>query len=116
VFLAIGVLVSTFLAKIGPQEQHVRVVLGRAAPEVTAVDLQYVGPDGEVVREAHFVYDAGSAPRIVVHEPKLKNGNYRFQIDIDAHDGRRSVQRQVTLGGGSTQVDVSSAIERDDKP
>lgn len=110
VFLVFGLLVALYLGRQGPQEQHLRVVLGSAAPDVTGVDLQYVSRDGDVVREAHLIYPKGGAPRVVSHEPKLPNGEYRLQIDVDARDGRRTVQRQVTLGGGSTQVDVSSVL------
>ncbi|MBX3258542.1 MAG: hypothetical protein KIS78_19525 [Labilithrix sp.] len=112
-FLLVGLLVALYLGTLRPQEQHVRVVLGAGAPDVTAVDLQYVAGDGEVAREAHFAYPAGAAPRVVAHEPQLPNGEYRLQIEVDARDGRRGVQRQVTLGGGSTQVDVSGALARE---
>ena len=115
-FLVFGGLVALYLSKVGPQEQHVRVVLGASAPAVTEVDLQYVANDGEVVRETHFSYPTGGAPRVVAHELKLPNGDYRVQIDVDARDGRRAVQRQVTLGAGSTQIDVSSALSRTDEP
>ena len=113
VFLAFGLLVALYLGTQGPKEQHVRVVLGAAAPDVTTVGLQYVSKDGDVAREAHFAYGKGAAPRVVAHEPQLPNGEYRLQIDLDTIDGRRAIQRQVTLGGGSTQVDVSSALTRD---
>lgn len=112
-FLVVGLLVALYLGTLRPQEQHVRVVLGAGAPEVTGVDLQYVAADGEVAREAHFAYPAGAAPRVVAHEPELPNGEYRLQIEVEARDGRRDIQRQVTLGGGSTQVDVSSALARE---
>ncbi len=112
-FLVVGLLVALYLGTLRPQEQHVRVVLGAGAPEVTGVDLQYVAGDGEVAREAHFAYPAGAAPRVVAHEPELPNGEYRLQIEVEARDGRRDIQRQVTLGGGSTQVDVSSALARE---
>ncbi len=114
-FLVFGLLVALYLGTQGPQEQHVRVVLGAGAPEVTNVELQYIAKDGEdvPVREAHFSYPKGSAPRVVSHEPHLPNGEYRLQIDLDTIDGRRAVQRQVTLGGGSTQIDVSSALARE---
>jgi hypothetical protein len=115
-FLAFGLLVALYLGTQGPHEQHVRIVLGAAAAEVTAVDLQYIALDGDVVREAHFAYPNGAAPRIVAHELQLPNGDYRLQIDVDARDGRRGIQRQVTLGGGSTQVDVSSALARETPP
>ena len=113
IFLVFGLLVAFYLGTKRPQEQHVRVVLGAAASDVTMVDLQYVATDGDVAREAHFTYPKGAAPRVVAHEPELPNGEYRLQIDLDTIDGRRAIQRQVTLGGGSTQVDVSSALTRD---
>lgn len=111
-FLVFGLLVAAYLATQGPQEQHLNVVLGAAAPSVTGLSLQYVNAQSsaEIAREAVFSYAPGSAPRVVAHEPHLPNGDYRLQIDVDARDGRRSVQRQVTLGGGSTQIDISSAI------
>jgi hypothetical protein len=107
VFLALGLAIAAYLSPQVPRDQHVRIVLGDSAPAVTGLALQYAAEDGEVARDVHFSYDAGAAPRIVSHEPRLRNGEYRLQIEIDARDGRRSVQRQVTLGGGSTQIDVS---------
>jgi hypothetical protein len=113
VFLVFGLLVALYLGTQGPKEQHVRLVLGAAAPDITALDLRYLTQDGDIAREVHFVYPKGLAPRVVAHEPRLPDGDYRLQIDVDARDGRREVQRQVTLGGGSTQVDVSSALARE---
>ena len=93
-----------------------RVVLGAAAPEVKALDLRYIAGDGDVMREVHFTYPNEPAPRVVAHEPKLPSGEYQLQLDVDTREGRRAVQRRVTLGGGSTQVDVSSALARENKP
>ncbi len=125
-FLVFGALVAVYLGTQGPKEQHVRIVLGPAASDVTSLDVRYVSDDGEVARSTHFTYAPGAAPRIVSHEPQLPNGEYRLEIDVDladpapdgaapARDGRRTVQRQVTLGGGSTQVDVSTALTRADQ-
>lgn len=111
-FLAFGLLVTLYLGTQGPTEQHVRIVLGDGAPGVTALDLRYLGSGGEVAREAHFDWLAGEAPRVVPHELRLPSGEYALEIDVDAREGRRAVRRRVTLGGGSTQVDVSSALER----
>jgi hypothetical protein len=113
-------LVTIYLAKVGVAAQHVNVVLGAGAPEVIALDLRYIAPtkngakdgDGEVAREAEFTYRPGAAPRVVSHEPRLPNGEYRLEIDVDTRDGRAAVRRQVTLGGGSSQIDVSSAVLR----
>jgi len=115
-FLAFGLLAAAYLGTQGPKEQHVRVVLGNGAPLVTAVGLQYLGADGDVLRETRLTYALGSAPRIVAHDPELRNADYRLQIDIDTRDGRRSVQRQVRLGGGSTQIDVASVVTSSPSP
>lgn len=112
-FLVVGLGVAYYLRTLAPHEQHVRIVLGDAAPDVAAVDLQYLAADGEAARAAHFAWPRGTAPRVVPHEPQLPDGEYRLQIDVDAREGRRTVERRVTLGGGSTQVDVSRAILRD---
>lgn len=130
-FLVFGLLVAAYLGSQGPQEQHVRIVIGPRAPDVIGVELRYVGSDGEVARSTHFAFPTGKAPRVLSHEPQLPNGEYRLEIDVDlqengetgagsghvgARDGRRGVQRQVTLGGGSTQVDVSTALIREEQP
>lgn len=112
-FLVFGLLVAVYLGTLKPQEQHVRVVLGATAPEVVGLELQYVAEGGEIARQTRFTYSAGAAPRIVAHEPELPNGDYRLEIDVDTREGRRTTQRQVTLGGGSTQIDVSSALARE---
>lgn len=115
-FLAVGLAVAAYLGKLGPQEQHVRVVLGNGAPLVTAVGIQYLDPDGEIARETRIDYAGGGAPRIVAHDPELRNADYLVQIDLETRDGRRTVQRQVTLGGGSTQIDVGSVIVAPSSP
>lgn len=109
VFLAFGLAVAFYLAQQGPQEQHVHVILGTTAATVTGVELQYVGMGGEVANETRFAYAPGAAPRIVSHDPKLPRGDYDLKVDIRAADGGagRSVQRRVTLQGGSTQLDLS---------
>ena len=122
VFLAFGLGIAFLLSGNAPQEQHVRVVLGSGAPDVTGVTLQYLAAGGEVANETSFVYPRGSAPRIVAHEPKLPGGEYSLHVDVAAQrtagdasptEIHRSVERQVTLKGGSAQVDVSSAISHD---
>lgn len=123
-FLVFGLLVAAYLRTQGPEEQHVHVVLGDRASEVVGVDSRYVGGDGETARNTQFHYEKGRAPRIVSHEPELPNGDYRFEIDVDLApsgadndggakpEGRVPIQRQVRLGGGSTQIDISTALHR----
>ena len=112
-FLGIGIAVTAFLAKRGPHEQHVRFVLGDSAPEVTGLEVQYVDRDGDVSREARLVYAEGTAPRIVPHDPELPDGTYKLKVDLTTRDRRVSVERSVTLSGGSTQVDLSAALVRE---
>lgn len=115
-FLLVGLAVAAYLGMQGPREQHLNLVLGDRARDVSGVQVQYVYEDGELAREAQFVYPPGAAPRIFAHEPHLPDGRYRLKVDIDTRERRVSVERQVTLGGGSTQVDLSSALLRDTQP
>ncbi len=92
-----GLLVALYLGTLKPQEQHVRVVLGAAAPEVIGVELQYIAEDGEIARQTRFTYPAGAAPRIVAHEPELPNGEYEWAL-----------VEQRTLPGGEIDTIVLS--------
>lgn len=112
-FLAIGIGVTTYLAKGGPHEQHVRFVLGDSAPEVTGLEVQYVDKDGDVAREARLSYGSGQAPRVVPHEPELPDGPYKVKVDVSTRERRVSVERSVTLSGGSTQIDLGAALVRE---
>lgn len=111
ILLAGGAL-AAYLASRGPRTQHVRFVLGAAASEVTMLEVQYVDPEGDVARQARLTFDAGAAPRVVPHEPELPDGDYRLRIEVDAREGRRAVERQVTLSGGTTSVDLAGALTR----
>lgn len=111
-FLVGGLLVTLWFAVKSPHEQHVRYVFGAHAPEVTRLDVQYLEPNGEVARENEMRFEPGQAPRIVTHEPSLADGEYRLRIDLDTREGRRSVERQVTLSGGSTSVDLAEVLSK----
>ena len=71
----------------------------------------------EWTRGATFPYAAGSAPRIVSHEPKLANGDYVVDMELllsgDAGPHRVTVQRRVTLAGGSASIDLTTALQHD---
>jgi hypothetical protein len=114
VLLLGGGLVAAYLASTGPREQHVRLVLGSAAGSVTALAVQYVASDGDVAREARMAWEPARAPRVVALEPELPDGDYRLRIDVDTREGRRSTERRVTLGGGTTQVDLTGVLSHDD--
>jgi hypothetical protein len=106
-FLAVGLGIAWYLGQNGPQEQHVHVILNERAPLVTGVSLQYVAANGDVANETSFHYSPGQAPRIVSHDPKIPSGDYKLKVDVDLPDSRKSVEKQVTLKGGSAQVDLS---------
>ncbi len=107
--LGSGALIAAYLSSKSPRDQHLRLVLGATAraAEVTGLEIQYLAEDGDLARDARMTFAAGEAPRVVSHEPQLADGDYRLRIDLDTREGRRSVERRVTLGGGTTQVDVS---------
>jgi hypothetical protein len=109
-FLGIGIAVTAYLAKRGPHEQHVRFMLGDAASEVTGLEVQYLDADGDVARETRLSWPSGAAPRVVPHEPELPDGAYKIKVDIGTRERRVSVERSVTLTGGSAQVDLSAAL------
>jgi len=107
IFLACGIGIAMWLGQNGPQDQHVHVILNERAPIVTNVSLQYVTAKGDVANETSFHYSPGQAPRIVSHDPKIPSGDYKLKVDVDSPDSRKTVEKQVTLKGGSTQVDCS---------
>ncbi len=105
--LAGGALLAAYIGSRSPRDQHVKLVLGAGADRVTGLEVQYVAADGDVARATRMAFEAGKAPRIVSHEPQLTDGEYSLRIDLDTREGRRSVERRVTLGGGTTQVDLA---------
>ncbi len=104
--LALGGALVAYLATRGPKDQHVRFVLGDRARTVTALSVKYTSASGEAVRETSMAWDAGDAPRVVALDPRLPDGDYRLEIDVDTREGRRSGERRVTLGGGTTSVEI----------
>lgn len=110
-FVAGGALVASYLASKSPRDQHVSLVLGAAAPEIMQLEIQYVAPDGDLARDARMTFGASGAPRVVSHEPQLTDGDYLLRIDLEtSRQGRRSVERRVSLGGGTTQVDLATVL------
>lgn len=93
-----------------------KLVLGAAADRITGLEVQYVGADGEIARDTRMAFEPGKAPRVVPHEPKLTDGDYLLRIDLDTREGRRSVERRVTLGGGTTQVDLAQVASEPPQP
>ena len=110
--LAAGVAAVLYFAGRAPKEQHVRIVLGEVALDVTGLDLEYASASsgGDVMRTTQLHFAPGAAPRVVSHDPSLPDGDYRLRIEVETRESRRTVETQVTLGGGSTQVNVSRAL------
>ena len=110
-FLLLALAALGFFALLGPKwpkDQSVRLVLGNLAPAVEQVELRYAGRGSEeLVREVTFRYPKGGAPRIVSHEPRLPDGDYLVEIDLGFEHGHTETRRNVTLGGGSTSIDIS---------
>ena len=105
------------LANRWPKDNVVHIVLGEAAPDVVEVRLGYApapknGPIAEDwTREVSFRFPGGSAPRVVTHEPRVAAGDYVVEIEIlKSSQQRTTVQRRVTLEGGTTSIDVSRAV------
>jgi hypothetical protein len=111
-FLGFGLAVAFYLSQASPHEQHVRFVLGAAAADVSALEVQYVADDGEVARVTRMTFDRGRAPRVVAHDPELPDGDYRLQIEVGTTEGRRAAERRVTLSGGTTSVDLAGVLRR----
>ena len=109
-----GALIAAYLAAKAPRDQHLKLVLGPHAEDVTGLEVQYVAEDGDVARDARMTFPPGQAPRVVSHDPQLTDGDYRLRIDLDTREGRRSVERRVTLGGGTTQVDLANLLAAPD--
>lgn len=105
-----GALIAAYLGSKSPRDQHLRLVLGPDADRVTSLEVQYVAGDGDVARDARMAFPPGQTPRIVSHEPQLADGDYKLRIDLDTREGRRSVERRVTLGGGTTQLDLAGVV------
>ena len=107
------------LARHWPRDNVIHIVLGGAAPEVTDIHLRYApapknGPMGveDWTRETEFRFPDGSAPRVVTHEPRVADGDYVVEIEIlKASHRSTTLQRRVTLEGGTTSIDVSEAVK-----
>ena len=71
--------------------------------------------DEDWTREAAFRFPVGSAPRIVTHEPRLADGDYVVEIEIQTAPLRNAgatLRRRITLQGGTTSIDLSESVPR----
>ena len=121
VMLAAGVAFYLSVAPKVPKDQAIHFVLGDASARVTELDVRYapasVAKNDTILaedwtREATFRFPVGSAPRIVTHEPRLADGDYVVEIEIQTPPQRASLRRKVSLQGGTTSIDLSEAVPR----
>jgi hypothetical protein len=112
---AVAVLAATF-ARGFPRAQTVHYVLGDGAARVEEIDARWTEgkgrEDGALMRAAAFHYAPGQAPRVITHEPRLADGDYTVEIDIVANRERRTVTREVALGGGTTNIELGGLVPR----
>ncbi len=104
--------VAFYISSKEPKEQHVRFVLGAAAPRVTRLTCDYEAAttgDG-IARAAEFTYDHGEAPRVVPHDPELTPGDYVLHIRVFSKDGQNTLERRVTFSSGTVSVDLADAV------
>jgi hypothetical protein len=106
---AIGALWLVLGRKL-PHAQTLHVILGSAAPRVTEVRLTYA-EGAEAIREATFHWAEGAAPRIVTHEPRLADGEYRVHIEVTARNGHATVERTVKIEENPVSIDVQEAVQ-----
>lgn len=93
-----------------PKDQTIEIVLGDAASKVTDVRLSYDDPRHDWASEVELSFDGKPAPRVVHHEAKMPDGDYKLSIDVSGHGSGTHVERNVSLRGGTTSVDVSQVI------
>jgi hypothetical protein len=95
----------------GPRAQHVRVVLGAKAAKVTTLTLAlHERADDDPLRHARFDYAKGAAPRVAAWDLEAPSGVYTVRVEAETIEGRRTVEREVTLAEGTASVDVVEAL------
>ena len=129
--LAPALALGLWLLSRAPANQTVHYVLGEAAPLIEELDVRWredelggarggppsaplVDPsDDESIREVSYRFAAGTAPRIVTHEPRLSNGDYSVEIEVvlaSSDHSRTLVSKRVQLTGGVLSINVGSAV------
>lgn len=111
--LVAGLGVAALLGLGRPRAQPVRFMVGGLAPELFELDLEYVDEAGDVARDARLAYAPGAAPRVVAHEPELKDGPYKVRVNATVRGRRIPLERSVILEGGATQIDLEPALRRE---
>ena len=116
--LALAVGVAIWLARRSPTDQTIHYVLGNEASRVEELDARWddnPSADGprDWVREAKYRYQPGTAPRIITHEPRLRNGDYLVELEVALAGplpSRAVLHKHIHLTGGVTYIDVGSSV------
>ncbi len=119
VVVAAAVTLFLFLGRDWPKDQHVRLVLGDAAPRVEELTVRYAPRATEDwTREVSFRYVPGGgdsgrlAPRIVTHEVRLADGEWTVEIEVASKTDRATVKRRVTLEGKAVSIELAQAVPK----
>jgi hypothetical protein len=100
---------TIYVSEKAPKEQHVRFVVGPAAPRLTRLTCEYEGNEG-IARTADFTYDHGDAPRVIAHDPELPSGAYTLHLRVFSKEGQNTIERRVTLSQGTVSVDLAGEV------
>ena len=95
-----------------PQGQTLRVHLGSASADVRYLRVDWHGIANGQVGGFELFFEAG-APRVVVRDVTLPNGDYRFETQLGLLGGsadRTRTMRRVTLGGGRVTLRLEALI------
>ncbi len=88
IVLAAALAACAWFARLAPTDQTVHYVLGDASPRVEELRVRWQEDEppsrvgDEWLREVSYRFTPGEAPRIVTHEPRLRNGRYAVEIDV----------------------------------
>ena len=121
IVLAAALAACAWFARLAPTDQTVHYVLGDASPRVEELRVRWQEDEppsrvgDEWLREVSYRFTPGEAPRIVTHEPRLRNGRYAVEIDVVLVGSERSpsvLRRRVELAGGALSINVGSSLPR----
>jgi hypothetical protein len=107
--LLVAVGLTIYVSEKAPKEQHVRFVLGGAAPRLVRLTCEYEGSEG-IARTADFTFDHADAPRVIAHDPELPNGAYTLHLRVFSKEGQNTIERRVTLSQGTVSVDLAGEV------
>ena len=86
------------------EKRHVQLLLeGEGWRDVTALEVQVAGPDGDLVKREERFFGPGGAPPRVELEAKLAEGEYRARLFVRRGDTAPTpLALQLSVGEGET--------------